>query len=121
MRIAYAIAIILLVIGGLAWGIVGLFDVNILEMFGIRSPVTIAIYVLIGLAAILVAIGGQPVRRRLHPGAGHGDTLGPLHGHRRGRRGGHVARLLPARAGEQAGKHAQKPGKAAVGHREFSR
>ena len=59
MRIAYAIAIILLVIGGLAWGIVGLFDVNILEMFGIRSPVTIAIYVLIGLAAILVAIGGR--------------------------------------------------------------
>lgn len=56
MRILYAIAIIILIIGGLAWGIVGLFDVNILAMFGADNPITALIYVLVGLAAIVVAV-----------------------------------------------------------------
>lgn len=55
MRIVYAIAVILLVIGGLAWGVVGLFDVNILEMFGADNPLTLLIYLLLAVAAVIVA------------------------------------------------------------------
>lgn len=55
MRVLYAIAIVLLVIAGLAWAIVGLFDVNILAMFGADSPITALIYILLGVAAIIVA------------------------------------------------------------------
>lgn len=56
MRIVYAIAIILLIIGGLAWGMAGLFDINILEMFGADSPITMLIYILLALAAVVVAV-----------------------------------------------------------------
>ncbi len=43
----------LLVIGGLNWGLVGLFDYNFIEtMFGELSMITRMIYGLVGLAAI---------------------------------------------------------------------
>jgi len=44
---------ILLVIGGLSWGLVGLFDFNVVDaIFGEMSPVSRIVYVAVGLAAL---------------------------------------------------------------------
>jgi hypothetical protein len=47
------IAVILLVIGGLNWGLVGLFSWDVISsIFGEMSALTRVIYVLIGLSAV---------------------------------------------------------------------
>lgn len=47
------LAFILMVIGGLNWGVVGLFDTNVLaEVFGTGTLVDV-VYVVIGVAALL--------------------------------------------------------------------
>lgn len=47
------IAMVLLFIGGLNWGLVGLFDFNVVSaIFGDGSIVSRAIYVLVGLSAL---------------------------------------------------------------------
>jgi uncharacterized membrane protein YuzA (DUF378 family) len=47
------IAMALLIIGGLNWGIVGLFNIDVVaSVFGIDSPGTRLVYVLVGLAAL---------------------------------------------------------------------
>lgn len=45
------IAIVLLIIGGLNWGLIGLFGLNIVELLFGTSIVTKAIYVLVGASA----------------------------------------------------------------------
>jgi uncharacterized membrane protein YuzA (DUF378 family) len=51
----YVIAIILLIIGGLNWGLVGLFQLNIVEvLFGFYPIIARLIYVVVGLSAIYV-------------------------------------------------------------------
>ena len=48
------VALFLLIIGGLNWGIVGLFETNVLvEAFG-TGTLTDVIYVLVGVAALVV-------------------------------------------------------------------
>lgn len=45
--------LLLLIIGGLNWGLVGLFDFNLVGyIFGTESFVTRAIYILVGLSAL---------------------------------------------------------------------
>ncbi|RYY96327.1 MAG: DUF378 domain-containing protein [Comamonadaceae bacterium] len=47
------LAIVLLIVGGLNWGLVGLFDVDLVAMlFGQGTTVARAVYILVGLAAI---------------------------------------------------------------------
>lgn len=47
------VALILLVVGGINWGLVGAFDYNLVTMiFGAMSTATRVIYVLVGLAAV---------------------------------------------------------------------
>lgn len=47
------LAMALLIVGGLNWGMVGLFDVNMVAtLFGPDSPLTRVIYVLVGVAAL---------------------------------------------------------------------
>lgn len=54
------IAMILLVVGGLNWGLVGAFDFNLVDaIFGSMETVERIIYVLVGLSAILVAFGSM--------------------------------------------------------------
>jgi uncharacterized membrane protein YuzA (DUF378 family) len=49
----YWIALILTVIGGLNWGLIGLIDLNAVEaVFGAGTIVTRVIYVIVGLAAL---------------------------------------------------------------------
>ncbi len=52
MRILGIIAAILLVIGGLNWGLVGLFDFNIVQYLFSSAAVVKGIYIAIGLSAI---------------------------------------------------------------------
>lgn len=56
MRTLKTLALILLIIGGLNWGLVGLFDFNLVEaIFGI-GLLTDLVYILVGLSAIYVAL-----------------------------------------------------------------
>lgn len=49
------IAYILLIVGGLNWGLVGAFNYNLVSMiFGSASTITRIIYVLVGISAIYV-------------------------------------------------------------------
>ena len=47
------LALVLLIVGGLNWGLVGLFDLDLVAtLFGSGSTISRAVYVLVGLAAI---------------------------------------------------------------------
>ena len=46
------IALILVIIGGLNWGLVGLFDSNIVESVAGTGTTTTVVYALVGLAAL---------------------------------------------------------------------
>ena len=60
MRTSYWIALILLVIGGLNWLLVGLFEFDLVAaIFGPMSPVSRAVYVLVGLAAVWTLISSR--------------------------------------------------------------
>jgi uncharacterized membrane protein YuzA (DUF378 family) len=53
MKILDIIACILLILGGLNWGLVGVFDLDLVEvLFGAGSVLARIIYILIGLSAI---------------------------------------------------------------------
>ncbi len=58
-------AAILLVIGGLNWGLVGLFGFDLVAaLFGSASGVSRAVYSLVGLAAIYQAVTLRAIQRR---------------------------------------------------------
>jgi uncharacterized protein len=61
----YWIALILVVIGGINWGLVGLFDYNLVAAIFGSSIVATIIYVLIALAALYLIIiaATRPTRR----------------------------------------------------------
>ncbi|PUA29907.1 MAG: hypothetical protein B0W54_05015 [Cellvibrio sp. 79] len=47
------IAMTLLIVGGINWGLIGLFNVDLVaELFGVMSPVSRIVYVLVGLSAL---------------------------------------------------------------------
>lgn len=53
----YQIAYILVIVGALSWGIIGVFGIDfIARLFGPGTPGTRAIYILIGIAAIIILI-----------------------------------------------------------------
>lgn len=53
------IALALVIIGGLNWGLVGLFDYNLVSMiFGDMSTLSRVVYDLVGLSAVWVAFTG---------------------------------------------------------------
>jgi uncharacterized membrane protein YuzA (DUF378 family) len=55
--VVYMIAIILLVIGGINWGLVGLFNFNLVAfLFGFMPLLTSLIYILVAASAVCVAI-----------------------------------------------------------------
>ncbi|MGP1357025.1 DUF378 domain-containing protein [Roseicyclus sp.] len=62
MKALNAIALILIIVGGLNWGLVGLFDFNLVSaLFGVESWFTNLVYILVGLAAIYAVILFKPV------------------------------------------------------------
>jgi len=53
MKVFNAIILTLVIIGGLNWGLIGLFDYNLVDaIFGTMSIVSRIIYTLVGVAAI---------------------------------------------------------------------
>jgi Uncharacterized conserved protein len=47
------IALILVIIGGLNWGLVGLFNFNVVDaIFGVGSTLSRIVYIIVGLAAL---------------------------------------------------------------------
>lgn len=63
------LAVILLIIGGLNWGLVGLFRSDLVAAifgmkFGEQSIFSAAVYVLVGLAALYLAVAWKIIQRR---------------------------------------------------------
>jgi uncharacterized protein len=57
MRTFYWITLFLLVVGGLNWLLVGLFDLDLVaRLFGDMSPLSRIVYVLVGLSAVCVLV-----------------------------------------------------------------
>jgi hypothetical protein len=53
MKALNLITLVLLIVGGLNWGLVGLFDFNLVAaIFGAGSPIARIVYVLVGASAI---------------------------------------------------------------------
>ena len=60
MKTINLIAIILLVVGGLNWGLVGLFNFDLVAaIFGAMSLIARTVYILVGLSAIYVAANAK--------------------------------------------------------------
>lgn len=64
MKAIDVIAAVLLVIGGLNWGLVGVADVNAVAMLFGQSVIATAVYVLVGLAAIYQAVSLPAIQKR---------------------------------------------------------
>ncbi|OGZ27416.1 MAG: hypothetical protein A2365_02995 [Candidatus Nealsonbacteria bacterium RIFOXYB1_FULL_40_15] len=56
LNVLDAIAVILVVIGGLNWGLVGLADFNLVSAIFGETVISSIVYALVGLAAIYVAV-----------------------------------------------------------------
>lgn len=51
------VAFVLVVVGGLNWGLVGAFEYNLVDsLFGVGSTLARVVYVLVGLAAVYMAV-----------------------------------------------------------------
>ena len=62
----------LLIIGGLNWGIIGLFNIDLVGLaFGNMSLLARAVYTLVGLSAVYEAVGFRTIQHRWeHPAHG---------------------------------------------------
>ena len=69
MRILNAVTLVLLIVGGLNWGLVGLFNFDLVAtLFGEMSALSRIVYVLVGLSALwqLVPLFRGDEARRAH-------------------------------------------------------
>ncbi len=65
MKSIDVIAAILLVVGGLNWGLVGLFQFDLVAaIFGASSALSSVVYVAVGLGAIYQAVQWKSIQRR---------------------------------------------------------
>lgn len=68
MKTLDVIAAVLLVIGGLNWGLVGLFGFDLVAaIFGEMSALSRIVYSLVGLGAVYQGIGWKAIQRRWQP------------------------------------------------------
>ena len=69
MKTLDIVSFILLVIGGLNWGLVGFFDFNLVTtLFGAMTIVSRLIYCLVGLSALYEIVTMRAIQRRWHIG-----------------------------------------------------
>ena len=70
MKSLDVVAAVLLVVGGLNWGVVGLTGSDLVgALFGELSPASRAVYVLVGLAALYQALQWKAIQHRWQPAA----------------------------------------------------
>jgi uncharacterized membrane protein YuzA (DUF378 family) len=61
-------AAVLLVVGGLNWGVVGMTGSDLVgALFGELSPMSRAVYILVGLAALYQAVQWKAIQHRWQP------------------------------------------------------
>ena len=54
MQIIQKLALVLVIIGAINWGLVGLFDFNLVDtLFGVESIISKIIYILVGISGII--------------------------------------------------------------------
>ena len=59
------IAMTLLIVGGVNWGLVGLFGIDLVaELFGAMSPVSRIVYILVGLSALYTIFTATKIASR---------------------------------------------------------
>jgi uncharacterized membrane protein YuzA (DUF378 family) len=62
------VAAVLLVVGGINWGVVGVTGSDIVgTIFGALSPVSRAVYLLVGVAALYQALQWKAIQHRWQP------------------------------------------------------
>jgi hypothetical protein len=67
MKTIDVIAAILLIVGGLNWGLVGVFSFDLVaKIFGDMSVISRIVYILVGAAALYQAILWNSIHRRWH-------------------------------------------------------
>lgn len=65
MKTVDVIAAILLVVGGLNWGLIGLFDFNFVNLiFGSLPVIERLVYVVVGLAAVYQGLQWKAIQQR---------------------------------------------------------
>lgn len=65
MKTLDVIVAVLLVVGGLNWGLVGLFDFDLVAtLFGGMSAVSRTVYALVGFAALYQGVSWKAIQRR---------------------------------------------------------
>ena len=65
MRTIDVIAAVLLVVGGLNWGLVGLLQFDLVAaLFGEASPISRLVYLAVGLCAVYQALQWKAIQRR---------------------------------------------------------
>ena len=68
MKSLDVVAAVLLVVGGLNWGVVGMTGSDLVgALFGELSPVSRAVYILVGLAALYQALQWKAIQHRWQP------------------------------------------------------
>jgi hypothetical protein len=60
------LAAVLLIVGGLNWGLFGLFGIDLVAALFGGSVLATIVYALVGLAAVYQAIGVKAIQRRWH-------------------------------------------------------
>ncbi len=54
MQIIQKLALVLVIIGAVNWGLVGLFDFNLVDtLFGVGSMISKIVYILVGISGII--------------------------------------------------------------------
>ena len=68
MKSLDVVVAILLVVGGLNWGLVGLLNFDLVaSILGEMSAVSRVVYMLVGLSAVYQALGWKAIQRRWQP------------------------------------------------------
>jgi uncharacterized protein len=77
MRILNIIALTLVILGGLNWGLIGLFNYNLIAaLFGVGTAMTNIVYVIIGLASVYAFYLFKPVTGATY---NHRDSRREIH------------------------------------------
>lgn len=57
MKASHLVALVLVIIGGINWGLIGAFDFNLVDtLFGEGSTLSRIVYILVGLAAVYLLV-----------------------------------------------------------------
>ena len=60
------VVLILVVVGGINWGLVGLLNLNLVEaILGSQTLLTRLVYILVGLAAVYMAVMASKMQRKV--------------------------------------------------------